>query len=554
MTGNPDTEIAPMPAWRSLPDMFEANATRLADRVAVVDGPLSWSWSELRAEVRALARGLLAAGVQPGELVVCWAPNSARWVALAHAVWLVGGVVVPLSTRLKALEAGPILERTRARILFIVGEVAGARPIDMLREAYGGPGPDSLFQGLPALTRMVRMDADRTRPGEDGTGYRQFIEAGAGIPDARLEALRAAAEPDGVCEVMFTSGTTGSPKGVPLEQAQLMRTFWDWSGIAGLSEQDSYLVVAPFSHGFGLNGGVLASALRGMTMVLMDVFEPGQALALMERHGITVLAGSPNLFPVLIDHPARRPQSTARLRVAFIGAASVPAELIRRARSELGIRRVINSYGLIEGCVVSMTRAGDPEEVICTTTGRLLPGVELRIVDAEDRPLPSGQAGEILLRGFNVMKGYWNAPAETAAAFHDGWFRTGDIGVIDAAGNVQIVDRKKDMYICNGFNAYPAEIENLLLRRGGLSAVAVVGVPDPAKGEVGVAFAVPMPGTEPSEAELLAWAKANMANYKVPRRVFFRTSLPLNANGKVLKPALRQEALAAATATGSPVQ
>ncbi|HTJ62727.1 MAG TPA: AMP-binding protein, partial [Alphaproteobacteria bacterium] len=233
------------------------------------------------------------------------------------------------------------------------------------------------------------------------------------------------------------------------------------------------------------------------------------------------------------------------LRVAFLGAASVPEEILHRVRSVLGIRRVINAYGLMEACVVSMTRADDAGSVISTTTGRPLEDVELKVVDDNGNALAAGQAGEILVRGYGVMAGYWRDEAQTRANLTaGGWFRTGDIGTQDPAGNVSIIDRKKDMFICGGFNAYPAEIEDLLLKMGPLSAVSVVGVPDAQRGEVAVAFVVPSTGRQVDEASVIAWARQNLAGYKVPRRVFVRASLPLNPNGKVMKDALRREAAA----------
>jgi acyl-CoA synthetase (AMP-forming)/AMP-acid ligase II len=331
---------------------------------------------------------------------------------------------------------------------------------------------------------------------------------------------------------------------VQLTHSQLMRSYWEWSGIGGLTADDNYLVITPFSHGFGLNAGVIASALRGMCMVLLEIFEPAQTLALIRRHRISVIGGPPNLFTRLMDQPGVAENPPDSLRVAFLGAASVPVEILRRVGSVLGIGRVINAYGLMEACVVSMTRADDDPSVISTSTGRPLPEVEVKVVDDAGQTLGAGEAGEILVRGYGIMTGYWRDPAQTQASLTaDGWFHTGDIGVADVAGNISIVDRKKDMFICGGFNAYPAEIENLLLKMGPLSAVSVVGVPDALNGEVPVAFVVPSAGQHVDAQTVVAWARQNIAGYKAPRRVYVRESLPLNGNGKVMKDVLRQEAV-----------
>ncbi|MDB5393870.1 MAG: hypothetical protein JWM91_1376 [Rhodospirillales bacterium] len=530
------SEITAMPSWSNIGRMLSENAALYAGRTAIVDGDRQLTYSELSIEARSVAKALIAGDVKRGDLVACWAPNGWRWAVMVHAVWLIGGIIVPISSRLKTLEAGPILERTGAAILFTVAECAGTHFIDGLHSAY-----DAALEKLPALRHLVRLDLDHAS-GADGIGFGDFIETGRAVDDSVLDRAIDAVAPDDICEIIFTSGTTGTPKGVQLTHSQLMRSYWGWSGIGGLSKDDNYLVITPFSHGFGLNAGIIASALRGICMVLLDIFEPATALDLIRRHRISVVGGPPNLFTRLMDQPGVAENPPISLRVAFLGAASVPEEILLRVGSVLGIERVINAYGLMEACVVSMTRADDDRSVISTTTGRVLPDVDVKIVDDANRPVAAGEAGEILVRGYGIMRGYWHDPDQTRDAFTDGWFHTGDIGTCDAAGNISIVDRKKDMFICGGFNAYPAEIENLLLRMGPLSAVSVVGMPDPARGEVAVAFVVPSSGQHVDESSVVSWAKENLAGYKVPRRVFVRESLPLNGNGKVMKDVLRREA------------
>jgi acyl-CoA synthetase (AMP-forming)/AMP-acid ligase II len=342
--------------------------------------------------------------------------------------------------------------------------------------------------------------------------------------------------PGDLAEILSTSGTTGAPKGVMIDHRQLLRGYWDWAEVVTLSPGDRYPVVAPFSHGFGINAGLLACVLRGAAIVPVAAFDPEAALALIERERLSLLAGTPTLFARLLDRPDLDDFDTSSLRIAIVGAASVPTALVHRMTARLG--RVVNAYGLIEGTVVSMTRAADPPEVVAATAGSPMPGVEVRIVDGHGGDVPAGERGEVLIRGYGVMRGYWRAPDLTAAAIDpDGWLRTGDIGVLDTAGNLAIVDRKKDLFIVGGFNAYPAEIENLLLRHPAVSQVAVVGVPDDTLGEVGWAYVVP--AGQFDAGDLLDWARGAMSNYKVPRRVVVLDALPLNANGKVDKQALR---------------
>jgi acyl-CoA synthetase (AMP-forming)/AMP-acid ligase II len=531
-----------VPNWGTIGRMLADNAGEYAHRVGVVDGNHELTYAELHTHARALAKALVAAGVKRGDLVAAWAPNGWRWVVMVHAVWLVGGAIVPISSRLKVLEAGPILERTGAQVLFTVAECAGIHFIDSLHATYGRD-----LGRLPTLRHLIRLDLEH-----GPNGFDSFVETGSRVTDADLDAIIAAVQPGDTSEVIFTSGTTGAPKGVQLDHQQLLRAYWDWSGTGSLNSLDNYLVITPFSHGFGLNAGIIASALRGMSMVLLEIFEPSRALELIRRYGISVMGGPPNLYARLMDQPSVVDDPPKTLRVAFMGAASVPAEILRRARSVLGVKRAINAYGLMEACVVSMTRAEDDEIVISTSTGRVMPGMEVKIVDDDGQDVPAGTAGEILTRGYGVMLGYWHDAAQTEASMEPGgWFHTGDVGVRDAAGNITIVDRKKDMFICGGFNAYPAEIEDLLLKMGPISAVSVVGIPDAARGEVGVAFVVPSTGKTISEEDVVGWAKQNLAGYKVPRRVFIRDALPLNGNGKVMKDVLRREATAGVVANAS---
>ncbi|MEV4087155.1 AMP-binding protein, partial [Nonomuraea fuscirosea] len=358
---------------------------------------------------------------------------------------------------------------------------------------------------------------------------------------AAAEERALAVRPGDLCEIMSTSGTTGTPKGVMIDHSQVLRGYWDWSEIVTLDENDRYPVIAPFSHGFGLNAGLVACVLRRATMVPIPVFAPESLMSLVSSQRVTVLAGPPTLFHRVLDELDRGSWDVSSLRVAICGAAAVPASLITRLVERVGLERMINAYGLMEGTVVSMTRAGDPIEVVAATTGRPVPGIEVKIVDDDGKEVAAGERGEILQRGYGVMRGYWDEPERTAEVVDaGGWLHTGDVGVLDKAGNLAIVDRKKELYIVNGFNVSPAEVESLLLREGSLAQAAVVGVPDPVSGEAGLAYVVPRPGADPDPDALLAWAKANMAGYKVPKTITVLDALPTNPNGKVDKLALRR--------------
>jgi acyl-CoA synthetase (AMP-forming)/AMP-acid ligase II len=327
---------------------------------------------------------------------------------------------------------------------------------------------------------------------------------------------------------------------------QNLRGFEAWTEVVGLREGDRYLVVNPFFHAFGYKAGWLSCILRGATILPHAVFDVPQVLARVERERVSVLPGPPALYQSILMHPDRGRFDLSSLRLAVTGAAAIPVELVRRMRDELGFETVITGYGLTEASgIVTMCRHDDDPETIATTSGRPIPGVEVRCVDEAGREVPRGEPGEVLVRGYNVMRGYFEEDAETAAAIDaDGWLHTGDVGVLDGRGYLRITDRKKDMFIMGGFNCYPAEIEGMLFEHPEVAQAAVIGIPDERMGEVGMAFVVPRPGAEPKPEEIIAWCRERMANYKVPRRVEIVAALPMNAAGKVQKFVLRERALA----------
>jgi acyl-CoA synthetase (AMP-forming)/AMP-acid ligase II len=528
-----------VPAWGTVPRMLRDRAAWAPDVPVIVDGNTTLTTAQLRSQAAAVGRALLGGGIRAGDRVAVWAPNSWQWVVAAFGVWDVGAIVVPISTRAKGLEAAEILRKTGARLVFVVGEFLGTNYLDSLRAAAGGATAQAPYEELPELAHVVLLAEQPDRPA--ATTWSDFTAWGDDVEPARAEAHAIAVNAWAPFEILMTSGTTGEPKGVVLDGAQILRAYWDWSEICGLGPGDRYPIVSPFAHGFGINAGMLICVARSATMLPIAVFDPDAALELIEAHRVTTLAGPPNLFERILTNPDLDKRDVGSLRWTIVGAASVPTELIRAMRERLGVERVTNAYGLIEGSAVTMTRPGDPPEIVASSAGRPVPGMEVRIVDDDLRPLPPGERGEILVRGYGVMHGYWNAPDLTAAALiHDGWLRTGDVGALDANGNLSIVGRKKEMLIVGGFNAYPAEIENLLLHDPRIAQVAVIGVPDARLGEVPWAYVVPNPSADLTAEDVIAWARGNLSNYKVPRRVHIMPELPVTANGKIEKGRLQQ--------------
>ncbi|MER5889568.1 FadD3 family acyl-CoA ligase [Streptomyces sp. NPDC001941] len=512
--------------WGTIPRLVRAAAERHGEREAVVDGRTRISYAELGERVERAAAACLGAGVEPGDRVAVWAPNTLDWIVSALGAVTAGAVLVPLNTRFKGSEAAYVLRRSRARLLFVTGTFLGTSYVASLRRAEAE---------LPDLEQVVVL-AD-SAPEEYRT-WKDFLAGGDAVGADEVRRRADAIDPSAPSDIVFTSGTTGRPKGAVITHAQTLRCYDVWSELAGLREGDRYLIVNPFFHTFGYKAGIIACLTRGAVMVPQPVFNVDTVLANIAAERISVLPGPPTLHQSLLDHPQRDAHDLSALRLVVTGAAVVPLRLVERLRGELGVGTVLTAYGLSEASgIVTMCRRGDDPATIATTSGRAIPDTEVR-VDAEP-----GEPGEVLVRGHNVMSGYFEDPEETAKVVDaDGWLHTGDVGVLDERGNLRITDRIKDMFIVGGFNAYPAEIEQLLGLHPDVADVAVIGVPDGRLGEVGRAYVVRRPGSTLTADDVIAWSRREMANYKVPRGVEFVAELPRNASGKVVKGELRSRA------------
>lgn len=505
---------------RTTPAALDRIAHKLPDHDALISADRRLTYAQLRAEVRHAAAALIALGVAPGDRVALWSPNTWHWVVACLATHYAGGTLVPLNTRYTATEATDILARSNATVLIAMGRFLKADRLAELDRA-----------ALPALRHVVRVPIEA----DDGT-WAEFVAAGAAVPDAHVDARAAGVGPDDVSDILFTSGTTGRSKGVLCAHRQSLAGSAAWAACGKISAADRYLAINPFFHNFGYKAGILACLQTGATLIPQLTFDPVATLQAIQDHRITVLPGPPTIYQTLLDHPRRADFDLSSLRFAVTGAATVPVVLIERMQSELDIDIVLTAYGLTEANGFgTMCRPDDDAVTVATTCGRPIADFEVRIDDTD-----SG-TGEVLLRGPNVMLGYLDDPDATAAAIDaHGWLHTGDIGQLDAAGNLRITDRLKDMYICGGFNVYPAEVEQVLARLDGVADAAVIGVPDERLGEVGKAFVVRRPGSALDEAQVIAYAREHLANFKAPRSVAFVDTLPRNPGGKVVKPQLRE--------------
>ena len=469
--------------WQTIPEMVLSAGDRFGDAEAVADGALRISFAELAERVRCAAGAFAAAGIEKGDRAAIWAPNSAEWIIAAFGLLTAGGVLVPVNTRFKQAEADDVIRRSGAKLVLA----------------------EKGFLGLdftaPAGVGLIDLQSD-------------FLSSGA--------PLHRRVDGTAIADVIFTSGTTGRPKGVMMNHLQNLRGYADWCDLADLREGDRYLMVNPFFHTFGYKAGAIASCIRGATMLPIRVFDVPRVLDLIESERITMLPGPPTLYHSLLSADAGHDLSS--LRAAVTGSADIPVELIRRIRSELPFESIMTGYGLTEAGTVTASRRGDSFEDIATTVGRACDGIEVRIADD----------GEVLVRGYSVMQGYLDDPAATAEAIDaDGWLHTGDVGVMDERGYLRITDRLKDLFIVGGFNAYPAEIEGFLMEHPAVAQAAVIGIPDERLGQVGKAFVVAKAPV--GEDDLIAWSRDRMAGYKVPRVVQLVSTLPLNATGKVDK-------------------
>jgi HIP---CoA ligase len=520
--------------WGTIPHLLRSSADRFSAREAMVDvsDGATLSFTGLAAAAHDAARAFMALGVDRGDRVAIWAPNVWEWVVAALGLQSVGGVLVPLNTRFKGHEAAYILGKSRAKALVTITGFLDTDYVALLRDAV------DVASELPDLAGIVVLRGDAPA----GTrSWQEFLAAGDAVGSAEAGVRALSVEPGDLSDILFTSGTTGNPKGAMLTHAQTLRAYRDWSEVVGLRDRDRYLIVNPFFHAFGYKAGWLASLMMGATVLPQAVFDAEQVLSRVPRDRVTVLPGPPTLYQTILNHPARDEHDLSSLRLSVTGAAPTPVELILRMREELTFETIITGYGLTESCgIATMCRYDDDPETIATTSGRAIPGVDVRVIDDDGAEVARGEPGEVVIRGYSVMHGYLDEPEETAATVDDdGWLHTGDVGVMDDRGYLKITDRTKDMFIVGGFNAYPAEIENLLLRNDAIAQVAVVGVPDDRMGEVGMAFVVLRPGAQATPEELAAWCRDEMANYKAPRYVEVVDKLPLNAMGKVLKYELR---------------
>jgi long-chain acyl-CoA synthetase len=495
----------------TIASILAESAVRHADRTAVVLGPTKVTYRELWHGARQYAAVLRERGVQPGDRVALLLPNTPHFPLSYFGVLALGAVAVPVHALLKAEEIEYVLRDSGARTLICAAPLLGE----------GAKGAE--LAGVPVL---AVMDSDTTVDRIDE------LAAAASPIDTVVPR-----EPGDTAVVLYTSGTTGKPKGAMITHLNVQMNV-DVSAMDSfdITADDVVLGCLPLFHTFGQTCCMNTAFRVGAAVVLLPRFDGLQALQLLVDERCTIFMGVPTMYIGLLE-AAKTSDLRPKLKTALSGGAALPLAVLEKFTEVFGTK-VLEGYGLTETSPVATfnQRGFEPRP---GTVGKPIWGVEVEVAKAEvdDRIelLPAGELGEIVVRGHNIFAGYLNKPEETAAAIVDGWFRTGDLGTKDADGYVTIVDRKKDMVIRGGYNVYPREVEETMLRHPAVAQIAVIGLPDPQYGEEVCAVVIKEPGHEVTDTELSAWAKDHLAAYKYPRRVIFVDALPLGPSGKVLK-------------------
>ncbi|MEX0280294.1 MAG: AMP-binding protein [Arenibacterium sp.] len=530
----------------TLPGFMDEVARRYGDRPAVVfsESGARWSYRDLMARVDRLAAGLLSIGVYKGDRVGIWSANRPEWVLAQFATARIGAILVNINPSYKTGELKHALQLAGVSTLITAPRHRDSDYLEMVQELapeLGTSRPGSLRSAtLPALRRVVQLGAATLK---GAYSFDNVMARGNSAPKSRLAAISAGLDPDDAINIQFTSGTTGRPKGATLSHFNVINNAISTARAMRLTSRDAICIPVPLYHCFGMVLGVLAAAAYGAKMVFPgEGFDPLATLRALEAERCTAVHGVPTMFAGMLDHPEFAGFDLRSLRTGIMAGAPCPAPLMRRVMRNMHCKHITIAYGMTETSPVSFQTA--PDDSVshrAETVGRIQPHVECRVIGSDGETLPVGKQGELLTRGYLVMKGYWGDPERTGEAIRDGWMHTGDLAIIDADGYARITGRAGDMLIRGGENVYPAEIEEMLLEHPDIAQAQVFGVPDPRLGEEVAAWIVPRIGGEQDADMLREWCRARMARFKVPRYVHFAPNMPLTATGKPRKFVMRAE-------------
>ncbi len=520
---------------------------RWPDREALVVADRRWTFRELDADVDSVAKGLMAVGVAPGDHVALWMTNRAEWMFVMFAVAKVGAVLVPLNTRYRTADVGYTIRQSNASTLIALDRSGPIDYVGMLNEALPElptSAPLALdAKAYPSLGRVVLVSDDPARKHAGTLAWADLIERGRGISDAALASRAAQVDADENLVIVYTSGTTGDPKGA-MHSHIVIRNVTNCANRLGVTLDDVIVTYLPMFHSYAYSSCAMMSLLTGSKQVVLETFEAAPCVKLIERERATILHGFDTHYRDIMDAQQELKRDLSSLRLGTFPAGSDSSRSIAE-RTQVELCPTVSGYGMTE--VWTFSALSFPTSTLeqrIGASGFPSEGYEFKIVDPETRAVqPAGAAGEILMRGYMVTRGYYQNPEATAQAIDaDGWFHSGDTGLLRADGHLQFIGRYKDMLKVGGENVSPAEVEGYLLSHAKVAQVAVVGAPDARLGEVAVGFVVAAAGTEPTEQELVAHCKGKIASYKIPKRVFFVDALPATPTGKVQKHKLRDRA------------
>jgi fatty-acyl-CoA synthase len=525
---------------------FDNTAIRFAGRDALIvpAQQVRWSYGELKNRVDLLAAGLLSMGLERGDRIGIWAPNCAEWALSQFAAAKAGLILVNINPAYRLSELEFCLNKVGCRALITAERLKDSDYIAMLRTL--APELDQCNPGeldsakLPHLKCVIRLGRAHS------CGFFNFDEVlrkGGTADRARLERVQADLQPDDAVNIQFTSGTTGLPKGATLSHYNILNNGYFVGRGIGLTERDRICIPVPLYHCFGMVMGNLAAIAHGAAMIYpAESFDPVKTLEAVDRERATALYGVPTMFIAELETPDFANYDLASLRTGIMAGSPCPVEVMKRVISQMHLAEITNCYGMTETSPVSFQSAiDDCFDRRVSTVGRVHPHVQVKVIDTQGRCVPRGIQGELLTRGYSVMKGYWQDPEKTREAIDEaGWMHTGDLGVIDEEGYGNVTGRLKDLVIRGGENVYPREVEEFLYRNAKVQAVQVCGVPDDRFGEEVCAWIQLKSGVAATEEEIRAFCKGHIAHYKIPRYIRFVTEFPMTITGKVQKFAIRQ--------------
>ena len=529
--GTTDSELS-----RSTLHALLADAARrwpARDAAVFAEQRLRYTWQQLHDEVETAAAGLWALGVRRGERVGIWSPNRAEWLLTQFATARIGAILVNINPAYRLSELEYALNKSGVSLLVSAAAFKSSNYLGMLQNLGAGQGAGR----LPTLRTVVRMGDEPT------AGMRNWHELMTlGREHFRELTAESVLDCDDAINIQFTSGTTGAPKGATLTHHNIVNNAIAVARCMRFTEHDALAIPVPLYHCFGMVLGVLACVSSGAKMVFPgEGFEPRATLAAVEAEACTALHGVPTMFIAELDHPEFALFDLHTLRTGIMAGAPCPVEVMKRVQREMHMREVTIAYGMTETSPVSFQSAtDDPLDKRVSTVGRILPHLEVKIVDGDGNVVPVGEKGELCTQGYSVMQGYWNDPQRTSESVRDGWMHTGDLATLDAEGYCNIVGRVKDMVIRGGENVYPREVEEFLFTHPKVAAVQVFGVPDVRYGEELAAWIITKPGQACTEDEIRAFCREQIAHYKVPRYIRFVDELPVTVTGKPQKFVMRE--------------